>query len=145
MDAPLPDPQIQQGLDKNIPKPVTNSEADPMPKEVPTYPVTSLEFDSESHDFGTVSEGDIVSYTFTVVNTGEEPLIISNCKGSCGCTVPACPQEPILPGETGKIPVEYNSKGKSGEDVKTVTVTANTQPANSILTISVNTIPEGEG
>lgn len=142
VDAPLPNPEIQAN---QTAKPTVSSEGDPMPVTTPDYPLTSLSFSETEHDFGTVNEGDLVSYTFTVTNTGDEPLIISNCKGSCGCTVPVCPQQPIMPGESGEIPVEYNSKGKEGLDTKTVTVTANTEPAANILTIKVNTIPSEEG
>jgi hypothetical protein len=143
-DAPLPNPEIT-AIENEQKKPtVTNMEGDPAPVNTPDYPLTNLAFDAEVHDFGTINQGDVVSHTFTVTNTGDEPLIISNCKGSCGCTVPVCPQEPIMPGESGEIPVEYNSEGKEGLDTKTVTVTANTEPGANILTIKVNTLVPGE-
>ena len=69
-------------------------------------------------------------------NTGTEPLVISNAKGSCGCTVPKWPQEPIAPGETGEISVEYKPAGQSGVQTKFVTITANTTPATTQLTIT---------
>lgn len=108
---------------------------------VPAGPTTSIEFDETSFDFGEINDGDKVRHTFKFTNTGSEPLIISNCKGSCGCTVPECPKDPIAPGDGGEITVEYNSRGKSkGQpegkvDQKFVNVTANTEPAATRLTI----------
>ena len=111
---------------------------------VPSGPTTAVKFDETSYDFGTITDGDKVRHTFKFTNTGDEPLIISNCKGSCGCTVPQCPKDPIAPGEGGEITIEYNSRGKSkGQaegkpDQKFVNVTANTEPASSRLTIKAN-------
>jgi hypothetical protein len=106
---------------------------------VPTGPTTSLSITNGlEHDYGTVDAGVKVKHTFKFKNTGSEPLVISNCKGSCGCTVPKCPTEPIAPGGEGEIPVEFDSKGKNGPDTKTVTITANTNPAQTLLTIKGN-------
>ncbi len=111
---------------------------------VPAGPTTSIEFDDVTYDFGTIMDGDKVRHTFKFKNTGSEPLIISNCKGSCGCTVPQCPKDPIAPGDGGEITVEYNSRGKSkGQaegkpDQKFVNVVANTQPSSTRLTIKAN-------
>lgn len=105
-------------------------------------PVTSISFSENEWDFGTINEGDNVEHVFTFTNTGSEPLVLDNCKGSCGCTVPKCPKEPIMPGGSGEIKVVFNSKGKKNNQTKRVTVTANTEPAQSILTISANVIPE---
>ena len=102
----------------------------------PTGPTTTMVFENgQVHDYGTIEAGVKVTHKFKFKNTGSEPLIISNCKGSCGCTVPVCPTSPIAPGETGEIPVEFDSKGKNGPDTKTVTITANTNPTQTILTI----------
>lgn len=83
-----------------------------------------ISVDKEVHDYGTITQGDDGSCIFTVTNTGKEPLIISLCKGSCGCTVPACPQEPIAPGETAEISVKYNTN-RVGPINKSVTITSN--------------------
>ena len=116
---------------------------------VPAGPTTSMKFDDTTYDFGTITDGDKVRHSFKFTNTGTEPLIISNCKGSCGCTVPVCPKDPIAPGEGGEITVEYNSRGKSKggtaegkPDSKFVNVTANTEPAASRLTIKANVMPD---
>ena len=87
-------------------------------------------------DFGTIQQGDAPEFTFTFKNIGNEPMIIANAKGSCGCTVPQWPKEPIAPGETGEINVKFNSKGKKGSQNKTVTLTANTTPPNTKLRVT---------
>lgn len=106
--------------------------------EVPAGPTTSVEYTETTFDFGTVPEGDKVSHVYKFKNTGSEPLVISNAKGSCGCTVPQWPKDPIAPGEEGEILVEFNSKGKPGKQTKRVTVSANTNPVQSFLTITGN-------
>ncbi len=108
---------------------------------LPAGPTTTMKFEETTYDFGVITDGDKVRHTFSFTNTGKEPLIISNCKGSCGCTVPQCPKDPIAPGDGGEITIEYNSRGKSkGQpegkpDQKFVNVTANTDPGQSRLTI----------
>ena len=81
-------------------------------------PTTSITFAENSHDFGTIDEGDVVTHIFTFTNTGDNPLILDKCKGSCGCTVPQCPKEPIAPGATGEIEVKFNSKGKKNKQTE---------------------------
>ncbi len=99
----------------------------------PTGPTTVMAFDATEFDFGTVDEGEKVSHSYTFKNTGDEPLILSNAKGSCGCTVPKWPKEPIPPGEDGEITVEFNSKNKKGKRNQKVTITANTNPPQSFI------------
>ena len=103
---------------------------------VPTGPTTSIAFEHTDFDFGTVDDGEKVKHTYKFKNTGNEPLIISSAKGSCGCTVPKWPSEPIPPGGEGQIDVEFDSKGKPGKQTKRVTVTANTVPAQTFLNIT---------
>lgn len=106
---------------------------------VPTGPTTSIAFEETTFDFGEVMDGDKVEHVFEFTNSGSEPLIISNAKGSCGCTVPDWPKEPIKAGETGEIKVVYNSKGKGKvggkNETKTVTITANTEPSETRIFI----------
>ena len=102
---------------------------------VPAGPTTTMVFDAYEHDFGTMDEGDAVTHIFSFTNTGNEPLILDKCKGSCGCTVPQCPKEPIAPGASGEIEVKFNSKGKKNNQTKTVTINANTDPGQTILKI----------
>ena len=103
--------------------------------QAPAGPTTSMVFDTYEHDFGTLDEGDAVTHVFSFTNTGSEPLLLEKCKGSCGCTVPQCPKTPIAPGAQGEIEVKFNSKGKKNNQTKTVTINANTDPAQTILKI----------
>ena len=82
----------------------------------PTNP--KMDFEATEWDFGEIDQGDAVDYAFKFVNSGTDPLIITNAKGSCGCTVPEWPREPVAPGGTGVINVKYNSKGKKGKQNK---------------------------
>lgn len=110
---------------------------------VPTGPVTTMAFqENGTFDFGTVTEGEIVSHTFSFKNTGSEPLIISDAKGSCGCTVPSKPTAPIAPGEDGEITVQFNSKNKKGARNQKVTVTANTNPAQTFIYLTGTVNPD---
>ncbi|MBK9254367.1 MAG: DUF1573 domain-containing protein [Saprospiraceae bacterium] len=106
---------------------------------VPTGPLTAIKFDNDTYDWGKVMDGESVTHIFKFTNTGKEPLIINNAKGSCGCTVPEWPKEPIAPGKTGEIKVVFDSKGKGAvggkDDSKRVTITANTDPVDTYLTI----------
>lgn len=88
------------------------------------------------HEFGTIRQGDVVSYAFRIQNTGSKPLIIREAASTCGCTVPEYPKEPIRPGEYGQLKVEFNSAGKSGRQVKPIFIQANTHPTLSQLTIA---------
>lgn len=101
--------------------------------EIPKGPTTEITFDETEYDFGTVVSGEKVSQIFTFKNTGTEPLILINAKGSCGCTVPRWPKDPIAPGETASIEVSFNSKNKKGKRNQKVTITANTNPAQSFV------------
>lgn len=108
----------------------------PTTPPVPTGPKTKMTFSEGNYDFGTVSEGDKVEHIYKFKNSGNEPLIISNAQGSCGCTVPQWPKEPIAPGKSGEIKVVFDSKGKAGKQNKTVTITANTDPATTTINIT---------
>ncbi|MBL7828165.1 MAG: DUF1573 domain-containing protein [Saprospiraceae bacterium] len=103
--------------------------------DVPQGPTTSIQYDNSEFDYGTIDEGEIIKHIYKFKNTGDIPLLISNAKGSCGCTVPTWPKEPIQPGQSGEIKVEFNSKGKPGPQRKQVTVTANTTPTETFLVI----------
>jgi len=108
----------------------------------PAGPSTTISFASYEHDFGNMAAGESVTHFFEFTNTGSEPLVIDNCKGSCGCTVPQCPKQPIQPGEKGQIEVKFNSKGKKNQQTKKVTINANTDPAQTFLTIKAFVEPE---
>lgn len=131
----------QEASTKKVP--VSNTKAIE-PEVKPEGPIPVFEFTEESHDFGTIAEGDIVEKVFKFKNVGESPLIISDAKASCGCTVPRYSKEPIGIGEEGEIMVKFNSKGKPGIQNKTVTITANTYPAISKLRIKSNVTKKAE-
>jgi hypothetical protein len=103
-----------------------------------------IEFEEEFHDFGEVQEGDVVEHTFVFTNEGDGPLIISNAEGSCGCTVPDWPRQPIAPGQKGQIKVSFNSTGRAGRQDKRVTLTTNAVPQSKVLNITSNVIAKEE-
>ena len=100
---------------------------------VPAGPTTVMAFNETTFDFGSVPEGEKVAHTYVFKNTGNEPLILSDAKGSCGCTVPQWPREPIAPGGEAEVTVEFNSKGKKGKRNQKVTITANTNPPQTFI------------
>lgn len=85
-----------------------------------------IKFKITSHDYGEIHLNGDGTYNFKFTNTGNEPLILSKPRSSCGCTVPSWPKEPILPGETNTIKVTYNTH-KSGAFNKSVTVYSNSK------------------
>ncbi|MFN8277672.1 MAG: DUF1573 domain-containing protein [Chitinophagales bacterium] len=109
-------------------------------EEIPKGPPTAITFARTDHDFGTIKEGGTYKTTFQFTNTGKNDLIISEALGSCGCTVPTWPEEPIKPGQTAEIKVQFDATDKLGKQLKTVTVTANTQPSKHQLLIHANVI-----
>ena len=115
-----------------------------------------LTVDKEVHDYGELEKGGDPYCEFVITNTGNEPLIISNAKGSCGCTVPEWSKEPILPGESSVMKVKYDTK-RVGPINKAVTITSNAVneptkvirikgkvlPAPADDTVPVKKVPEG--
>jgi len=99
---------------------------------------TDMAFAEMNHSFGTIKQDSKNTKIFTFTNTGAEPLIIEDAKGSCGCTVPVYPKEPIKPGDTGEIEVVYSPGKQQGSQNKTITITANTNPITTTLNISAN-------
>ncbi len=104
------------------------------------FPIVKL--DKEVYDFGTINEGDKVETEFVVTNAGEVDLIISDAKGSCGCTVPKPPKDPIKPGASAPIKVSFDSNGKPGAQEKTVTLTTNTENGHETFKIKANVTPK---
>ncbi|HHS95236.1 MAG TPA: DUF1573 domain-containing protein [Phaeodactylibacter sp.] len=104
-------------------------------KPVDPATLTKVEVLDRAFDFGTIPQGEKVSTVYRIKNVGKNPLKISKAKGSCGCTVPQWPKEAIAPGEIAEIKVVFNSRGKRGKQQKRITITANTDPAQTFLTI----------
>jgi len=94
-----------------------------------------ISIDKEVHDYGTIVQNAEPFCVFTVTNTGDQPLIISKCQGSCGCTVPECTTEPILPGATSAIRVKYDTN-RIGAFTKQVTINSNATN-NPALQVSI--------
>ena len=101
---------------------------------------TSMKVDRMEHDFGKIPDTAPVETSFVITNTGDKPLLVTNAQGSCGCTVPEYPKEPLAPGESRDMKVYFNPNGKEGVNNKTVTITANTEPATTIINIKSDVI-----
>ena len=103
-----------------------------------------ITFTKEVHDYGTIENGANGQCTFDFKNTGNAPLIIANAVGSCGCTVPTWPKEPIAPGAKASITVKYDTK-RTGSINKSITITSNaTNEPTKVLNIKgeVKAAPE---
>ncbi len=94
-----------------------------------------IKFDKEVHDYGTVKRNGNGETTFTYTNTGKAPLVLSNVRSSCGCTVPSWSREPIMPGQSGTLTVKYNT-ASVGPINKTVTVESNATKNRVVLRIT---------
>ena len=102
----------------NNPSTANNPTAEPS-----EYPV--MTFEKMEHNFGDIMEGASVETTFKFKNTGKEPIILSSVQASCGCTTPSWSKEPILPGKSSKVTATYNTQGRPGNFVKTITINSN--------------------
>jgi hypothetical protein len=131
-----PTPQLQTPSSTPVP-----AAAD----EKPEGPLPVAQFETLDHDFGTVKEGQKVSYTYKLKNTGEAPLVIQNAQPSCGCTVPDWSKEPIPAGGSGFVKAEFDTNGKSGIQNKTITVTANTWPKVTTIRFKAMITPKADG
>jgi len=104
--------------------------------------VSKVEFNEAEHDFGTLTEGEVVSYTFGFKNTGSGSLVIKSASASCGCTVPKYDKEPISPGDSGSLEVVFNTLGKLGQQHKTVGIRTNGSPNFVLLNIYAEVLKE---
>jgi hypothetical protein len=84
-----------------------------------------IKFNKTEHDFGTINQGEKVSYTFTYVNETDEPIILTDVRAGCGCTMPEWSRAPLMKGKKGELKVVFNSAGKINEFYKQVYVTSN--------------------
>ena len=116
-------------------KPAATPAASPAvaPAPVDNKNASEMVFEVEEFNFGTIKQGESVTHEFSFTNNGKEDLIITNAQGSCGCTVPQYPKEPLKKGAKAVIKVTFNSAGKMGMQDKTVTITSNAKNSPKIL------------
>jgi hypothetical protein len=107
----------------------------------PNAPV--IVFEKDTIDYGAVAYASDGTRYFTFKNTGKEPLIISEAHGSCGCTIPIAPKEPIQPGQTAQIKVHYDTQRGGQSFFKTVTITSNASDAIKTVYIKGTVLAEG--
>lgn len=134
-DAPVGEnnPSVNSGPQAKALEGVNQDLLNSPAKTEPNHPPTAVTFEKEVHDFGTIKQNSENTFVYRFKNTGTNPLIIESATGSCGCTVPNYPKDPILPGKTGDIEVVYRPGTQEGVQEKTVTVVANTNPKSSVL------------
>ncbi len=101
-------------------------------------PVTSISIDSDNFDFGEISDNETIVHPFIITNTGETPLIIYDSHTSCNCTTVKLPEESIAPGDSAKIDVSFNSSGRTGFQLKEITIFANVEKGSFKLYFSAN-------
>jgi hypothetical protein len=101
----------------------------------------AITFEEASFDFGDIYQGDKVEHIFKLENTGNQPLIITNVQTTCGCTATEWPREPVMPGETASLKVNFDSAGKYGRQNKVISVISNaTSPMNQVKIVT-NVLP----
>ena len=115
------------------------AERDAAAKQIPV-----MTFDKTEHDFGTIEQNAPQETVFSFTNTGNAPLIITDAKSTCGCTVPEKPEGPVAPGEKGELLVKFNGSGQNLVQ-KTITVTANTEKGQELLRIKAFVNPKNAG
>ena len=103
---------------------------------------TEMVWIEDAHEFGEITVPSVVSHRFTFVNTGQSPLVVLQVSASCGCVVTNWPQDPIAIGDTSSIKVAFDSEGREGIQLKRIYVTANTEPAQHILTMQGTVLPK---
>lgn len=125
---------------------VTLAQDETNPDEKPVITLTpvgtsKLVMQESEFDFGTIDAGITVKHVFTFVNEGSAPLVISKINTPCGCTAPIWSKEPIEPGQTGEITVTFNSTGKAGNQVKSLSIIYNSEMSPTMFTIKAMVKP----
>ncbi len=122
VETPAPAPKVEAAKKEvakvEEAKPVVEEEQKPAGQ-------AKMQFEETEFAFGEIQQGDVVEHTFKYKNIGDAPLIISNARASCGCTVPKWTKEPTAPGANDEIHVKFNSRGKRGTQRKSITITTN--------------------
>jgi hypothetical protein len=108
------------------------------------YPQGVLKITNDKYDFGLVDEGTQAVHEFEFENTGNAPIVLTDVRASCGCTTPSWTKDPVAPGAKGTIKASYNSEGRPGNFVKSITVTSNATEASKVLYIKGIVDPKKE-
>lgn len=126
-------------LNKNTPEPAPKAKiaVEDITAGSANQPITSVSFKDSILHMGKLNEGEMLNVEFEFTNTGSEMLVIKNVTASCGCTIPEKPEEPIAPGNTGRIKATFDSRGRAGMNQKVITVVANTKETIHTLIFDV--------
>ena len=115
-----------------------------MATTIDLYAQAIIEFKETNHDFGEIEEGKTAEHEFVFTNNGDQPLVLSSVKASCGCTTPSWTKEPIMPGKSGHVRASYNSKNRPGGFHKSITITSNATKATQVLYIKGTAVKPAE-
>lgn len=135
----LMDKQLQT-LINTLPKPSSSDQLDGRKVVSEEEKIATMDFEKTYHDFGNVEEGQVLVYSFTFLNSSDYPLIFSESKTSCGCTVADWSSKEIPPGKEGEIKVKFFTKGRSGVQIKTISLKANTMETETRLFVKANVL-----
>ena len=109
-------------------------------EKIQSYPI--IQFAENEFDFGIIKDGDKVEHTYKFTNVGKSDLIVINATATCGCTVPSWTKNPVKPGETGEIKIEFNSTGRTGMQQKYINLVTNTEPGNESVSFKAQVNPK---
>lgn len=121
---------------------IRNPIAEPAATAADSAAAARLNFAETEYQFGEVKEGTIVRHRFAFTNTGQAPLLITDARSTCGCTVPSYPKEPVAPGASAEVEVVFNTTHKYGRQRKPITITANTIPSMTTIYVDGTIINE---
>jgi hypothetical protein len=122
-----------KGLDPAL---INNPRSAETPENVAVEGLATMDFEDTAYNFGKMHEGEAASHEFKFTNNGKAPLLIANAAGTCGCTVPDYPHEPVAPGQSAVISVKFNSTGKTGLQNKSVNIFTNSKKGTHVLNIT---------
>ncbi len=112
----------------------------PLNEVLDTQHLASMDFKEEAYRFGEVQEGVVIKKYFSFMNSGTEPLVISDVRTSCGCTTAEVPKTPVEPGQSDSLLVQFDTKGRPGYNSKAITIVANTKPSTHHIFLKGNVI-----
>ena len=115
--------------------------ADDRASEAQSKPLTTVALSESSFEFGKIKKGDHKEHTYEITNTGKNPLIISQVKPGCGCTVPDYTKDPIMPGKKGKITLKFDSSNFDGLVNKQAEIYSNVEKAPMVITFTADIQP----